>query len=143
MKRFEFFDHTADIEFAAYGKDLESLFKNSLLCMFGVIAKTGTLKRSRAVSIKIPIDDSAATIEDLLWYTLQDALSAAEAKRAFCYEILNMKITCAKRYRVSATIMCKEKSDIASKLEVKGVSRYNMSISKTGAVYKARIILDV
>ncbi len=143
MKRFEFFDHTADVEFAAYGKDLESLFKNALLCMFGVIAKIGTLKRSCVAAIEIPIDDSADTIEDLLWYTLQDALSAAEAKRAFCYEIRNIKITCAKRYSVSAAIMCREKSDIAYKLEVKGVSRYNMSISKSGNIYKARVILDV
>ena len=46
-KGYEFVDHTADVEFVAYGKTLEELFKNALLAQFDTIADIRKLAKSK------------------------------------------------------------------------------------------------
>ena len=40
MKKFEFFDVTADIGFYAYGNNLNEAFENAGLALFNIISKT-------------------------------------------------------------------------------------------------------
>ena len=39
MKKFEYFEHTADILFKAYGKDVNEVFENAALAMFQVMVE--------------------------------------------------------------------------------------------------------
>jgi SHS2 domain-containing protein len=44
MEKFKFFEHTADVEFEAYGKTLEEAFENAALAMFSVMTDTIKVK---------------------------------------------------------------------------------------------------
>lgn len=43
MKKFEFFDVTADIGFYAYGNNLNEAFENAGLALFNIISKTDNI----------------------------------------------------------------------------------------------------
>ena len=143
MKNFEQINHTADVEFEIHGKSLKSLFINALMCMFDVIADVDALKKSGRNDVKINVADNAAAIEDLLWYSLQDAFSSAEAGGLFCYAVVDARFVAAATCKAHFTILCKKKSDAHARLSVKGVSRYDMSVEKKGGQYCARMVLDV
>lgn len=53
MKKFEYFDHTADVGIKAYGKSLEEAFENSALAVFEIMTDTSKVepKEKREVHI--------------------------------------------------------------------------------------------
>lgn len=141
---YRFRGHTADVEYVAYGETIESCFKNALMGMFDTIAYVRKVSSSRSKTISFNIKDEAQSIEDLLWYALQDALSMADSKDMFAYRVSNVKISeSTGSFRISMSIHGKKKVTAVSKLDVKGVSRYNLGIRKNGARVSATVVLDV
>ena len=141
--RFRFVDHTADVEFIAYGKTDNELFANALAAVFETIADTKGLKRSKERVVKLNVDERADRLDELLWNTLQYSLSYAESKGVFAYEVGSIEVRDEKGvFSCSASINTKAKSDRFSKLGVKGVSRYELKIKK-GKTMEARVVLDV
>ena len=51
MKKFEFFDVTADIGFYAYGNNLNEAFENAGLALFNIISKTDNITSEDKVSL--------------------------------------------------------------------------------------------
>ncbi|MDE1865531.1 MAG: archease [Candidatus Micrarchaeota archaeon] len=141
--RFRFVDHTADVEFIAYGKDLEELFSNALQALFETMADTKALKRSKVVGSVIIIDEAVGKSDEVLWRTLQDTLSTAESMGVFAYAVASLRVGKEKsRISCFAKILAKEKKDKYSKLPVKGVAKYELGI-KDGTPMEARVVLDV
>ncbi len=136
--------HTADVEFIARGASLEEAFKNAILAMLDTVADISAIKRSKSKKVQVVIKDSARNIEDLLWITLQDVLSATDSRGVFGYKVerLNIKSN-AKGYRIHAIILSKEQEPKYSNIYVKGVSRFDMSVRKTAHGYTAKAVLDV
>ena len=123
---------------------MESCFGSSLMAMFDTISyvkRVASLKSKRTV---ISIKDSAGTYDDLLWYMLQDVLSATDAKGLFAYKVVRIRITSQKgRHSATANIYTKPVKENMAKLGVKGVSRYNLRIRNTDKGIEARVVLDV
>ncbi len=143
-KGYRYVEHTADVEFIARGSTPEELFRNSLLAMFETNAYIGRLGRSREPSRSIKIRDAAPDIGTLLWYVLQDALSAADAEQLFVYRIRGIAVKKkGNGLDASATLWGRSRELKYSKLEVKGVSRYDLKVSKTSRGYRASVVLDV
>jgi SHS2 domain-containing protein len=141
--RFRFVDHTADIEFIAYGKDEGELFSNALAALFETMADTGALSRLDKKRARVTVKEKADSLEDLLWYTLQHTLSITESRRIFAYEVAGIEVGQeAGKFFCNAKIYAKEKKDEYSKLAVKGVSKYGMQITK-GKGMEAKVIVDV
>jgi SHS2 domain-containing protein len=141
---YRFVEHTADVEYIASGMDAESCFSNALMAMFDTISYTKKVSSSRSKSVTIAVKDKAKNIEDLLWYALQDTLSISESKALFAYAIKNIKIVEGKSgYSIKLQIYAKQKEDRMSKLDVKGVSRYNLGVKVTKKGMKATVVLDV
>ena len=44
MRRFEYFDHTADTMFRAYGKDFQEALGHAVLAVYNVIVETDKVK---------------------------------------------------------------------------------------------------
>ena len=72
MKRFEYFEATADIGFKAYGNNLNEAFENAGLAMFNIISDTSGVDISREISFEISSEDPVALLydylEELLFY---------------------------------------------------------------------------
>ena len=57
MKKFEFFDVTADIGFYAYGNNLNEAFENAGLALFNIISKTEYIEPITSKSFEITSED--------------------------------------------------------------------------------------
>ncbi len=146
MKQYKYLEHTADVEFVAFGKNLESCFKNALMAMFDTISYLDKVASSKSKNVVFKVEDKANSLEDLLWYALQDTLSIADSRSIFAYKVPSIKIKIKefKRvYEIRMTVVGKPRENSASKLDVKGVSRYNLGIKKTRKGTEATVVLDV
>lgn len=72
MKKFEYFEVTADIGFKAYGKDLNEAFENAGLAIFNIISDTSQINPEREISFEITSEDNVSMLydylEELLFY---------------------------------------------------------------------------
>ena len=53
MKKFEYFEVTADIAFKAYGKNLNEAFENAGLAIFNIISDTNYINPTKEISFEI------------------------------------------------------------------------------------------
>jgi len=143
-KGYQYVEHTADVEYIARGGTLESAFKNSFLGMFDTIADIKKLAKSKGKTTKLTINDRARTLEDLLWFGLQDALSVAEAEGAYAYGIASLSISASMGdYVIDAVLKAKKKDPSFSRLDVKGVSQFDLKVVKAKGEYRTSVVLDV
>lgn len=66
MKKYEYFDVTADIGFKAYGYDLNEAFENAGLAMFNVITDTSDVLPENEISFEITSEDEVSLLYDYL-----------------------------------------------------------------------------
>ena len=141
---YRYVEHTADVEYIAFGGDMEKCFANALMAMFDTMTYKSKVSSSKAGGISFLVKDKAKSKEDLLWYLLQDTLSISDSKGIFPFKVQKLKIMEDKgNYKIEAKILAKPKEPVASKLDVKGVSRYNLSVRKARDGIEAVVVLDV
>lgn len=72
MKKFEYFDVTADIGFYAFGKNLNEAFENAGLAMFNIISNTDDVDEVKSIEFEITSEDEVSLLydylEELLFY---------------------------------------------------------------------------
>ena len=72
MKKFEYFDVTADIGFYAFGKNLNEAFENAGLAMFNIISNTDNIDKEKSLEFEITSEDNVSLLydylEELLFY---------------------------------------------------------------------------
>ena len=72
MKKFEYFDVTADIGFYAYGNNLNEAFENAGLAIFNIISSTDKIDSKKLISFEITSEDEVSLLydylEELLFY---------------------------------------------------------------------------
>lgn len=66
MKKFEYFDVTADIGFKAYGNTLEEAFENAGIAIFNIISDTSGINPKIARTFEISSSDEVALLYDYL-----------------------------------------------------------------------------
>ncbi len=140
---YEFVDHTADVEFLARGKTPEELFKNSLLAQFETTANINAISKSGAKEQTFSISERARTLDDLLWFVLQDALSISDAEGLYGFGIKSITIAKDGDYVAKVVVRAKKKEQRMSKLDVKGVSKFDLKIIKGPNGFEASVVLDV
>ena len=143
-RRYRYVEHTADVEFVAYGRKPDELFKNAFLAMFDTAADIKLLSKQKSRTIRFSLKERSEEAEDLLWRALQDALSIASARGLFAYGVESLHLEETKKGLVlSATLLCKKETAELAKLDVKGVSKYDLVVSKKGGRLEASVVLDV
>ena len=143
-KGYRYMGHTADVEFLAYGSTLEISFKNALMALFETIAYTKKVSKSESKTQSFALKVKAKSEEELLWYVLQDAISMMGAESLFAYKVMKLKIRkIGKRYALTAKVLAKSRTDRDSKLEIKGVSMYDLKIEKKKGRFTSRVVVDV
>lgn len=72
MKKFEYFDVTADIGFYAFGKNLNEAFENAGLAIFNIISNTENISQNKSITFEITSEDEVSLLydylEELLFY---------------------------------------------------------------------------
>lgn len=72
MKKFEYFDVTADIGFYAFGNTLNESFENAGLAIFNIISNTDNIIPEKSIEFEITSEDKVSLLydylEELLFY---------------------------------------------------------------------------
>ena len=82
--KFKFFDHTADVKFEAYGKNLDEAFSNAILATTNVIADFSLIKTLMEIKISIKSKTKESLLfdllEELIFYLDTEAFLTSEVK---------------------------------------------------------------
>ncbi len=138
MKKFEYFDVTADIGFKAYGSNLNEAFENAGLAMFNIISDTDNICQKTSISFDITSEDEVSLLydylEELLFYHEVDFM-------LFSNFSVDIKKT-NEGYRLSATIAGEsiDWSKHERKTEIKAITFHMMDIKKTKGVELQAIV---
>ena len=72
MKKYEYFEATADIGLRAYGNDIEEAFENAGLAIFNIISDTSNIAPSIEIEFEVTSEDEVSLLydylEELLFY---------------------------------------------------------------------------
>ena len=140
MKKFEFFDVTADVGFHSYGKTLGEAFENSALAMFEVMTDTRKIEPTIVKEIEIESEDSLALLYDWL-----DELIFLHDSEYLVFNTFNIEIQKINEdlYHLKGTargeVFNPEKHE--SREDVKAVTYHLMDIKEKNG-FTVRVILD-
>jgi len=143
-KKFEYLPHTADIMFAAYGKDYGELLENSASALLNVMLDTKKIKRAGKPLRRLAIREKADTVENLVWYVLQDILTKVDerALRALEFRVSSLKERKG-GFDTIGILYYKSKVEDCFLTEGKAVTPYGMEVRKVGKGYGINVVLDV
>lgn len=136
MRKYEFLEHTADIKFKAYGKNLNELFENSVLAFSEYVSRgkgiKGVIKREIAVEGK----DN----ENLLHVMLDELIYLIDAE-GFVVSYANVKI---KGKELKAELYGDSVSKYKDLDQVKAATYAEMYVKqKKNKSFEAQVVLDV
>ena len=137
MKKYEYFEATADIGFYAYGKNLNEAFENAGTAMFNIITDTKDIEKKYNIEFEINSEDEVALLYDYLEELL------------FHHEI-DFMLFCEFHVEIDENLNLKAKIsgdkinwDIHErKTEIKAITFHMMEVEKTDHV-KLRAIVDL
>ncbi len=131
-KQFEYFPHTADAKFRAYGKDLEEQFKNAAIASFNIMHDPGKVKPA----IKKEVSLEANKIESLLYDWIDELLFYLDSEGWLLADIERIEI---KDNKLKATVYGDNSIRYKTEGHVKGVTYSEMEITKE----YVQVVLDM
>ena len=140
--KYRYLEHTADVLFEAYGKDLPELFANAALATEEIMVELKTLKKSQdPVEINLIGKDA----EELLFNFLEELIFLKDTKQ-YLFKEFNIKIKKIKKeYKLSAKCMGEKINPKKQELgrDVKAVTLHEFEVKKEKEGWKAKVLLDV
>ena len=140
MKKFEFFDVTADVGFRSYGKTLEEAFENAALAMFEVMTDTAKIELLTHKEIMIESEDPMALLYDWL-----DELIFLHDSENLIFNSFKIEITQIKHdtYHLAGKVWGEtfNPDKHESREDVKAVTYHLMGIKEENG-FMVRVILD-
>ncbi len=137
MKKYEFFEHTADIGIKAYGKNIEEAFENSALGITNIITNTEQVEPTKQIQIKA----EAENIQALLYEWLEEIIIKFDTKRLifskFKVEIENNKLKATCKGEEFNT----EKHIVGT--EVKAITYHMMNIEESKKGWEISFVPDI
>lgn len=137
MKKFEYFDVTADIGFKSYGKDLNEAFENASLAIFNIISDTSYIDAKIEKSIEITSEDEVS----LLYDYLEELLFLHEVEFMLFSQF---DVNIDDNLHLKATIKGEEINwdKHERKTEIKAITFHKMQVEKSNIV-KLQAIVDL
>lgn len=139
MKRFEFFEHTADIGIKAYGRTLDELFENCALAVFEIMTDTTKVEPK----VKVEIYEFGYDLENLLYKWIEDLLYYHDSQ-LLVFSKFKVKID-PENLTLEAEAYG-EKFDpqrFEKRVVVKAMTYHEMEIKKTEEGYEAKFVVDI
>ncbi|MFP3165551.1 MAG: archease [Acidianus sp.] len=139
MKKFEFFDNTADVGIKAYGRTLEEAFENSALAVFEVM--TDTSKVDPVEERKVTID--GIDLENLLYRWIESLLVYYDSE-LMLFSKFKVKID-QDNMRLEGEAWGEKFNEEKHEKRtlVKAMTYSLMSINKVGDMYEITFVVDI
>lgn len=142
-KKFRYLPHVADVAFVAYGNDLRAAIQNAAGALLNVMLDLKKIRSSAGVTKKVLIRESADSLENLVWYVLQDILTRVDEKKLRAHEFKVDSLSLGRRFRISGSLYYKEMKRDPFLLEVKAVTPHGLAVEKDKEGYSVKVLLDV
>lgn len=140
MKRYEMFEHTADIGIRAFGKDMNELFANAAYGLFNQLADLSQVTCAHEENIWL----EANNLEELLIDWLNELLYLFSVKKCI-FRQFSLRLQDDKK--LTAVVKgIKADSPVFHKYiksEVKAATYHGLRIEHKGNLYVAEVIFDV
>ncbi len=135
MKKFDYFDVTADIGFYAYGNNLNEAFENAGLAMFNIISNTDNITPDKSITFEIESEDYVA----LLYDYLEEVLFYHEVEFMLFSEF---EVQITDNYSLKAVIKGEEINwdKHERNCEIKAITFHQMEVSITDTVQLKAIV---
>ena len=137
MKRFKFLEHTADMKFQAFGKNLSECFSNASYALVEVITKD---KVKPAIKKKINV--KGKDNESLLYNFLEEFLFLLDTKNLILSKLVKIKID-NNKYELSAEAYFDNIKKYKAITDVKAITYNDMWVKVEGKNYKCQVVVDV
>ena len=138
MKKYDFFDHTADMGLLVYGQSLAGLFENAGFALFDVLTDTARVKPRQTQRFNLQRDN----VEELLVEWLSSLLYAFDAEgilfSKFSVEHIDSLSLTASAHGEPFSAGCHE-----IKTSLKAVTYHGLSIRQENGLWQATVIIDV
>ena len=140
MKKFEYFDVTADIGFKAYGNTLEEAFENAGIAIFNIISDTSGINPKIARTFEISSSDEVALLydylEELLFFHEVDFMLFSD----FDVDISRSGDGCSLKATIKGEAIDWDRHE--RKSEIKAITFHMMDVKKTEH-YELQAIVDL
>lgn len=141
MEKYEFFDHTADVKYHAFGKTLEEAFVNAAKAMMSIIVDEGVVasKKNKSITVK------GADLKAVLYNFLEEIIVLLDAEFFLVGKIDGLQIhRMGKEYVLSALLVGDILEDQYETHEhVKAVTYNEMEIVEKDGLFTVKVVLDL
>ncbi len=134
--KYKFLEHTADIKFQAFGKNIGEVFENSALALKEAICGKKKIKGTKEKVIKIKGKD----FESLMYKFLEEILYLLDSGNFLISKIKEIKI---KDFTLKAVLSGDNAKNYWFTNNVKAVTYNEMFIKKKGNSWVSQVVLDV
>lgn len=133
---YKYFEHTADIEFEAYGENLAQAFENAAKALFNSIIDMSKVEPKIEKTFEIESEDQESLLYDFL-----EQLIIYKDSENLVFSEFNVEINGLK---LKATVKGDEfKKEHDQKVDVKAVTYNNMKVGKKGDQYFVHVVVDI
>ena len=137
---FEFFEHTADAKFKAYGKTLEEAFANAARAMYTIITDISKVKPKKTYTIEI----SAKKKESLLFDFISKLVYLTDTEGFLLSNVKKIKLTSiAAGYSLNAVLLGDTAGEHELSTQVKAPTYSDMFIKEEKGKVTLQMVLDI
>jgi SHS2 domain-containing protein len=139
MKPYEYFEHTADVKFRAYGKTPDEMLSNAALALFNSMINTATVQPKETWKVKL----SGQDLEQLAYDWLSELIFLFETEFAV-FSTFDVELHQNGDWRLEAAIGGEkiDPSRHAFDNEVKAVTLHQFEVKKND-LWCIQVVLDV
>jgi len=139
-KKYEFFEHTADAKFRAYGNSLTEAFSNAALALYSIMTDVDSIEP--AIQKKITV--KSATRQALLYDFLEELIYLTATEGFLLSNVASISIKQEfGYYLLNATILGDHSPKYEIYTQVKAITYNDMEIIKEGDVVTVQVVPDL
>jgi SHS2 domain-containing protein len=138
MKKYEFFDHTADMGLRIFGPSLAELFENAGFALFDVLTDTARVKPLHTLSFRLQRDNVEELLVEWLGSLLYEFDTAGLLFSRFTVEHIDglslAASACGEKFQPGLHEL---------KTAVKAVTYHALSVRQENGLWQATVVIDV
>jgi SHS2 domain-containing protein len=138
MKRYETFDHTADLGVRVFGRTYEEVFANAAYALFDLLTDLNRVRETLSYDLRVEAGDR----EDLLVRWLSELLFLS-ASRGYLFKKFSIFHLDQTSLQAVAHGEIFDPSRHEFKVEIKAVTYHQVAVKEEDGKWEARVIFDI
>ena len=138
MKRYEFFNHTADVGIRIFGSNLAELFENAGFALFDIITDIAQVREREMRCITVTRD----SVDELLVEWLSQLLYLNATELLLCHKF-HIREIAPQRLIGEAWGEIFQEDRHRIKTEIKAVTYHELRVYQDNGLWRATVVLDV